>query len=139
VVVLTAYDHAEYVAAARRLGAAGFVLKTAPIDELVEASRLAATGRAPSDVRSPVIEPTLTGREQEIVRQVVLGRTNDEIGSLLSISTKTVEGHLGRLFARLGVASRAELAARAINESWLDVPTMRRRRRSRGSSERCTT
>lgn len=125
VVVLTAFDNAEYVAAACRLGAAGFVLKTAPIAQLVEAIRLAAAGV--NLCRSQLSEPTLTAREQQIVRCIVDGRTNDEIGAKLSISTKTVEGHLSRLFARQGVVSRAELASRAVIEGWLDVPTMPRR------------
>ncbi len=125
VVVLTAFDNAEYVAAACRLGASDFVLKTAPIAQLVEAIRLAAAGVKLS--QGGLSEPTLTAREQQIVRCIVDGRTNDEIGAKLSISTKTVEGHLSRLFARQGVVSRAELASRAIIEGWLDVPTMRRR------------
>ena len=50
------------------------------------------------------------------------GRTNDEIGSALKIGSKTVETHLARLFERLGVASRTELAMRALREGWLDVP-----------------
>jgi DNA-binding NarL/FixJ family response regulator len=124
VVVLTAFDNVEYVAAACRLGAAGFVLKTAPIAQLVEAIRLAAAGVKLSRSLS---EPTLTAREQQIVRCIVDGQTNDEIGAKLSISSKTVEGHLSRLFARQGVVSRAELASRAVLEGWLDVPTMRRR------------
>ncbi len=128
VVVLTAFDHAEYVAAAARLGAAGFVLKTAPIGQLVAAIRVAAAGGTLGGVGAGTCEPTLTAREQEIVCCLVDGRTNDEIGAKLSIATKTVEGHLSRLFARLGVLSRVELAARAINEGWLDVPTVPRRR-----------
>jgi DNA-binding NarL/FixJ family response regulator len=128
IVVLTAFDHAEYVAAACRLGAAGFVLKTAPIAQLVEAIRRAAAGGTLGDASAATAEPTLTRREQEIVRLMVDGRSNDEIGAALSISRKTVEGHLSRLFARVGVASRAELAARAVVEGWLDVPTVPRRR-----------
>ncbi len=50
------------------------------------------------------------------------GRTNDEIGADLGIGSKTVETHLARLFERLGVASRTELAMRAVREGWLDVP-----------------
>jgi len=130
VVVLTAFDNAEYVAAACRLGAAGFVLKTAPIAQLVETIRLAAAGVKLS--LSGLSEPTLTTREQQIVRCIVDGWTNDEIGAKLSISTKTVEGHRSRRFARQGVGARADLAARAVLEGWLDVPTMRRRR-SRGT------
>jgi DNA-binding CsgD family transcriptional regulator len=73
-------------------------------------------------------DPTLTTREQEIVRLVVEGRSNDEIGAALGIATKTVEGHLGRVFDRLGIESRAALSARAVAEGWLDVPTVVRRR-----------
>ena len=58
---------------------------------------------------------------------VVEGRTNDEIGVALSIATKSVEGHLRRVFERLGIESRAELGARAVREGWLDVPTVARR------------
>ena len=50
------------------------------------------------------------------------GRTNDEIGAALGIGTKTVETHLSRVFERFGLSSRAELAARAVGEGWLEVP-----------------
>ena len=50
------------------------------------------------------------------------GRSNDEVGAALGITTKTVEGHLRRLFDRLGVQSRTELATRALREGWLEVP-----------------
>jgi len=58
-----------------------------------------------------------------VVRKVVEGRSNDEIGADLNISSKTVESHLRRIFERVGVASRTELATRAIREGWLDLPT----------------
>jgi DNA-binding NarL/FixJ family response regulator len=64
----------------------------------------------------------LSARELEVVRLVVDGRSNDEIGAALGIGSKTVETHLRRLFERLGVASRTELATRALREGWLDVP-----------------
>ena len=125
VVVLTAFAQAEYAAAAHRLGAAALVLKTAPMPELVAAIRAAALGEP---VHAGTTDPTLTTREQEIVRLVVEGRSNDEIGAALAIATKTVEGHLRRVFDRLGIASRAALSARAVAEGWLDVPTVARRR-----------
>ena len=128
VVVLTAFAQAEYAAAAHRLGAAALVLKTAPMSELVAAIRKAAAREASSRERNlAAFDPTLTTREQEIVRYVVEGRTNDEIGVALSIATKSVEGHLRRMFERLGIESRAELGARAVLEGWLDVPTLARR------------
>ena len=128
VVVLTAFAQAEYAAAAHRLGAAALLVKTAPMPELVAAIRAAALGE-PVDASGPrASDPTLTTREQEIVRLVVEGRSNDEIGVALAIATKTVEGHLGRVFDRLDLESRAALSARAVAEGWLDVPTVVRRR-----------
>ena len=64
----------------------------------------------------------LSPREHDVVRLVADGRTNDEIGASLGIGSKTVETHLARLFERLDVASRTELAMRAVREGWLDVP-----------------
>ena len=64
----------------------------------------------------------LTAREHDVVRLVTDGRTNDEIGAALGIGSKTVETHLSRIFERFGISSRAELAARAVREGWLDVP-----------------
>lgn len=123
VIVLTAYDYPQYAAAARRLGAAGFVVKTAPIAELVAAIRAAATG---SPTFSCSVDfsgaARMTRRERDVVRLVIDGRSNDEIGASLGITTKTVEGHLRRMFERLAVQSRTELATRALREGWLEVP-----------------
>ena len=123
VIVLTAYDYPQYAEAALSLGAAGFVLKTAPLPELVDAIRRVAAGGLAFAVRpSSNRRAHLTAREQDVVRLVTDGRSNDEIGATLGIGSKTVETHLSRIFERFGVSSRAELAARAVREGWLDVP-----------------
>jgi DNA-binding NarL/FixJ family response regulator len=122
VIVLTAYDYPQYAAAARRMGAAGFVVKTAPIAELVAAIRAAAAGADFHCELDLSAAPPLTRREREVVRLVADGRSNDEIGVALGVTTKTVEGHLRRLFERLGAQSRTELATRAVREGWLEVP-----------------
>ena len=123
VVVLTAYDYPQYAAAARRLGASGFVVKTAPVAELVEAIRCAAAGGlAVGCGPDAAAASTLSRREREVVGLVADGRSNDEIGAARGITTKTVEGHLRRLFERLGAQSRTELATRAVREGWLEVP-----------------
>ena len=123
IVVLTAYDYPQYAAAALRLGASWFVVKTAPVAELVDAIRRAAAGGLAFGRRPDVpAQATLTAREREVVGLVVEGRSNDEIGAELGITTKTVEGHLRRLFERLGTQSRTELATRALREGWLEVP-----------------
>ena len=119
VVVLTSYDYPQYADAALRLGAVGFVVKTAPTAELLEAIRRAAAGGMTFGVR-PGRAVSLTERERQVVRRVVEGASNDEIGAQLGISTRTVESHLRRLFERLGLASRTELATRALQEGWLE-------------------
>jgi DNA-binding NarL/FixJ family response regulator len=123
IVVLTAYDYPQYADAALRLGAAGFVVKTAPIAELVHAIHRVADGGLAFSVRPrPSTSRAFSRRELDVVRLVVDGRSNDEIGAALGIGSKTVETHLTRLFERTGVGSRTELATRALREGWLDVP-----------------
>jgi DNA-binding NarL/FixJ family response regulator len=123
VVVLTSYDYPQYVEAALRLGAAGYVLKTAPITELLAAVRSAAAAGMHFGVRPAGRDAPLSAREQDVVQLVVEGRSNAEIAARLGISPKTVESHLRRLFERHGLASRTELAARALRDGWLDLPT----------------
>jgi DNA-binding NarL/FixJ family response regulator len=122
IVVLTSYDYSQYVDAALRLGAAGYVLKTAPIAELLSAVRSAASGGMHFGVRPGNGEAPLSSRERDVVRLVTDGLSNDEIAARLSISPKTVESHLRRLFERHRLASRTELAARALRDGWLDLP-----------------
>jgi DNA-binding NarL/FixJ family response regulator len=122
VVVLSAYDYPQYAEAALRLGAAGFVVKSAPLEELVDAIRRAAAGGMAFGVRPGRSRPRASPRELDVVRLVVEGRSNDEVGAALGIGVKTVETHLRRLFERFEVASRTELAARALREGWLDIP-----------------
>jgi DNA-binding NarL/FixJ family response regulator len=123
VVVLTAYDYPQYVHSAIRLGAAGFVGKSAPTEELLRAIRQAAAGGLAFDRRRLGGDPVdLTGREAQIVRLLADGSSNDEIGLALGITTKSVESALGRIFTRTSTHSRTELAVRAVQEGWLDVP-----------------
>jgi len=122
VVVLSAYDYPQYAEAALRLGAAGFVIKSAPIERLIDAIHRAAAGGLAFAVRPRQERAHVSPRELDVVRLVVEGRSNDEIGAKLGIGVKTVETHLRRLFERFTVASRTELAARALREGWLDIP-----------------
>lgn len=124
VIVLTAYDYPPYLAAAHRLGAAGFVVKSAPLAILLDAIRRVASGGLAFD-RRPADVVSLTPRERSVLTLLLDGRTNDEIAAELRITTRTVEAHLARLFERAGAASRTELATRALREGWLDVPPQR--------------
>ena len=121
IVILTSFDYPQFVDAAFRLGATGYVLKTDPFVKLVEAIRQVAAGGVAYSVRpSTTGDRPLSPREVEVVLLVVEGRSNDEIAVRLGISVKTVESHLARVFERLQVASRTELATRAIREGWLE-------------------
>ena len=121
IVILTAFDYPQFVEAAFRLGATGYVLKTDPFAKLVQAIRQVAAGGVALSVRpSPATDRPLSRREVDVVALVVEGRSNDEIAAGLDISVKTVESHLTRIFERVHVASRTELATRAVREGWLE-------------------
>jgi DNA-binding NarL/FixJ family response regulator len=124
IVILTSFDYPQFVDAALRLGASGYVLKTDPFAKVVDAIRQVASGGFVFTVRpSPAGDRPLSPRELEVVSLVVDGYSNDEVAGRLGISVKTVESHLTRIFERLQVASRTELASRAIREGWLESPS----------------
>ena len=122
VVILTAYDYPEYARAALDAGAAGFVAKGAATAELVATIRRAAAGALAFASRPDQATLHLSAREVDVVRLVTDGLSNDEIGQRLGITTKAVEGHLSRVFARTGARSRTELAVRAVREGWTELP-----------------
>jgi DNA-binding NarL/FixJ family response regulator len=122
VVIVTSYDYPQYVDAALRMGAAGYVLKTAPVAELLDAIRRAAAGKLAFNLRPGTGAPPLSARERQVVAAVSDGLSNDEVAARLGIAPRTVESHLRRLFDRHGVASRTELAKRALREGWLEIP-----------------
>lgn len=126
VVVITTFDLDEYVYAALRAGARGFLLKDAGPVLLAEAVRAAARGDALIDpnVTVRLIEtfvgaaPTpppppsspLTDREEALLAGVARGLGNSEIGDELHVSLSTVKTHLGSIMAKLGARNRVELA-----------------------------
>ncbi len=63
---------------------------------------------------------SLSDRGREVLRWVIDGPSNDEIGARLGISARTVESHLRRLFDRHDIVSRNQVASRAIREAWLE-------------------
>lgn len=128
VVVITTFDLDEYVYAALKAGARGFLLKDAGPELLAEAIRAAAAGDAliaPSITARLLTEFTaapaqspdddlpgepLTQREEEVLRAVAQGRTNAEISAHLHISLSTVKTHVANLMAKLGARNRVEIA-----------------------------
>ncbi|GLZ29553.1 DNA-binding response regulator [Lentzea sp. NBRC 105346] len=123
VVVVTTFDHDEYIHTALRNGACGFLLKDAGPALLLEAVRAAYTGDAlvsPSiTVRllqhlnppAPVRSHSLSARELDVVRLVAVGRTNAEIAGELFISIGTVKTHLASVQSKLDARNRVEIAA----------------------------
>jgi DNA-binding NarL/FixJ family response regulator len=125
VLVLTTFDLDEYVYAALRSGASGFLLKDVSPEHLVMAVRLIAAGEqllAPSITRRlverfarpvPAREhgarlETLTAREQEVLRLVARGLSNTEIAERLVVSEATVKTHVAHVFAKLDLRDRAQ-------------------------------
>lgn len=122
VVFFSSYDYAGFHARIHELGGAGYLLKTAPVAEVIGAIRTVAAGGTAFDLRhvrsarSASRQPS--ERELAIIRLVAAGRSNEEIAAALSISFRTVESHLRRLFARHGISSRTGLAMLAVREGW---------------------
>ncbi|MGB6425798.1 MAG: response regulator transcription factor [Solirubrobacterales bacterium] len=124
IVVLTMQAETEYAREALRSGAKGYLLKEAADTELVEAVRSAAAGHsyvqpaigARLAAEAPGVWPPdgLTEREAEVLRLIALGHTNKEIGDQLFLSVRTVESHRARIQQKLGIQSRAELVAYAL-------------------------
>ena len=128
VLILTAYDDEPYVMAVLQAGANGYVLKTAKTEELIQAVHEVFEGKSALDPavtqklmsnlfkrpdKTPV-EP-LTDRELDVLRLAAKGFTNKAIGVQLTISDRTVQGHLAHIFAKLQANSRTEAVMRGVS------------------------
>jgi DNA-binding NarL/FixJ family response regulator len=128
VLILTAYDDEPYVMAVLQAGANGYVLKTASANELIQAVRDVHEGKSALDpaitrklmsnlfkgTEKKIIDP-LTDRELDVLRLAAKGFTNKAIGVQLSISDRTVQGHLAHIFAKLQANSRTEAVMRGVS------------------------
>jgi DNA-binding NarL/FixJ family response regulator len=126
IVILTTFDLDDYVYAALRAGASGFLLKDAPRHDLIAAVRAAAAGdamlapsvtrlvietfarRPPAMAPSPSRLASLTARERDILGLIARGRSNAEIAADLVVSEATVKTHVSRLLAKLGLRDRVQ-------------------------------
>ena len=120
VIVLSTYDGDEDIYRGLRAGAMGYLLKDVPSSELLGAIRAVAAGhkRIPPDVAAKLAErmtsPELTARELEVLRLVVEGLSNKEIGAALAIAEGTVRAHLNSVFGKLDAQDRTQAATIAI-------------------------
>ena len=136
VLVLTTFDLDEVVFEAIRAGAAGFLLKTGPADDLVRAVRVVASGESllsPSVTRRlveefarrpsgapPAVLNELTPREIDVLKLLARGLSNAEIAADLVVETSTVKSHVASILAKLGLRDRVQ-AVVAAYESGLVV------------------
>ena len=128
ILVLSAYDDRQYILELLANGAAGYLTKEEAPETIVEAVLGVARGeegwvsrRVGAHIAKwmraeEIGKLHLTSREVEVLRLVVEGKTNQEIGHQLDISEKTVEKHLEGVFSKLGVTSRVEAAVQAVRD-----------------------
>jgi DNA-binding NarL/FixJ family response regulator len=125
VLILTTFDLDEYVYAAIRAGASGFLLKDAPPDDLIHAIRVVARGEAllaptvtrrlieefasrPEPDGAPEGMDELTERELEVLRSLAAGLSNAEIADALFVSEATVKTHISHILTKLGLRDRVQ-------------------------------
>jgi DNA-binding NarL/FixJ family response regulator len=137
VLILSAYDDDSYVFPLLEAGASGYLLKTSSSAQLAEAIRQVSAGQtalSPSisvkiinrlggrqAYRTNNMPEGLTEREMDVLRAAAHGQANKEISAKLGISAQTVQVHLRNIFRKLGVGSRSEAVARAIQYGWITL------------------
>jgi len=130
--VLTTFDDDDEVFDALRAGAAGYLLKDAPLEKIAEAVRSVVRGESflqpsitakvvaefnrlspvPAGNRQNLLDP-LSNREREVLRYLAYGRSNKEIAQVLDIVEGTVKNHMTNILAKLGVLDRTQAALKA--------------------------
>ena len=131
-IALTSYTDDARVMAVLRAGAIGYVRKDAAPDVLLAAIRAAALGESLIDpgVASVVLrdlsssekpEIALSERELDVLRQVVLGRTNREIAETMLVSPETVKSHVGNILAKLHLSHRAQVVVYALKHGLISL------------------
>ena len=142
VIVLTVYDNDAYIVDAVKAGAGGYLLKDASRDLLIHTIRAVNSGGTlikTSLLRQAILSATvtagkgtkgehssvtpsndLTPREREVLRLIVHGQSNKEIGRTLSISEDTAKKHVQSILAKLGVSDRTQAAVKAVRASLVE-------------------
>jgi NarL family two-component system response regulator LiaR len=128
VIALTSFKEEDLVQGAMRAGAIGYLLKNISADELADAIRKARAGRptlAPEAAQALIHAATqppkpgydLTDRERDVLELMVEGLSNSEIAERLVVSASTVKFHVSNVLSKLGVKSRTEAVALALQEN----------------------
>ena len=138
ILILTAYDDDPYINAVLQAGANGFVLKTASPEEIIKGVKDVFAGKSVLDPmiahrvlrnltkgQDDYLYEHLTDREHEVLALVAKGFTNKAIGVQLSISDRTVQGHLAHIFSKLQVGSRTEAVMKAVSLGWIQADITR--------------
>jgi len=133
ILVLTTYDGDEDIYRALQEGAKGYLLKDLSSNEMVTAIRSAAAGqrvvpgRAAGRLADRLSTAQLTERELVVLKALVEGNSNREIGDALSISEGTVKGHLKSIFMKLDVKDRTQAATAALWRGFVHLDELQRR------------
>ncbi|MEI8167369.1 MAG: response regulator transcription factor [Chloroflexales bacterium] len=129
ILIVSFHAAPEYVVEALRLGAAGYLLKDASREQILDTARRALSGEALlygaqaadllrraaiSDPHDPPVRTSLTPREREVLQHVTEGHTNREIATTLKISPGTVKNHVEHIIAKLDVSDRTQAAVYAL-------------------------
>ncbi len=128
VIVLTTFDGDEDIYRSLQAGAQGYLLKDMFFEELEDAIRTVHAGgrRIPGVVAERLAGRVggsdLTGRELEVLEQIVFGRSNKEIAAALDISEATVKSHVNNILSKLGVTDRTQAATTAIRRGLVRLP-----------------
>jgi DNA-binding NarL/FixJ family response regulator len=134
VIVLTTFDHDEYVFESLRAGASGYLLKNADLDHLAAAIRAVHAGdsildpavtarvihRATHPETGPALTERLTSREREVLHLMVEGATNAEMAAALCLAEGTVKNHVSHILGKLGARDRADAVRLAVEWGLVD-------------------
>ncbi len=132
IIALTSYTDDARVIAVLRAGAVGYVRKDAAPDILLASIHAAAHGQTLIDPavagvvlqdlsRNEKPEATLSEREQDVLRQIALGRTNREIAAIMTVSPETVKTHVANILAKLHLSHRTQVVVYALKHGLISL------------------
>ncbi len=132
IVALTSYTDEARVIAVLRAGAISYVRKDVAPEVLLDAIRGAAKGQSFLDPQiadavlkelsqSTKSQPVLSEREQEVLQQLVLGRTNRQIAEIMIVSPETIKSHVGNILTKLQLAHRTQIVIYALKQGFISL------------------